>query len=168
MSAEGVHSVVTVRSPVFTYGDLLIQATMFLIVGPVGAMVWLFATPGGLSLQVVLLKLGFWAVLLVVMDVMLEAMTHVRRIDVETRGVTFYYLFSKEFGAWNTLSPSDYPSRHGMYAFKGVRSDGGQRAYTVTNRQARAILSHPSRPAWEGGSDVLQTINQADPGPNER
>src|SRR5208282_2050247 len=90
-------------------------------------------------------------IILVAVDVAYEGYLSVRRVDIDSRGVTFRYLFHSEFGFWYALGPSPRPPSHDMWAILRIRLTKGTRSirgHWVTLEQARAILSHPACPEW--------------------
>ncbi len=94
-------------------------------------------------------------------DLLLLALTSVRRIDIGPDGVTFHYLFNREFGAWSDLSPGNLPAQHGLW-FVLRRRPGARRvpvrAHRITLKQAEAILSCKARPNWNLSPAIAQSL----------
>jgi hypothetical protein len=122
--------------------------TFILLFAPFALLITLFLTPGGPSVNL-FPKLGLWAGLLVLIGLLMTASISVRRVDVDQSGITVRYLFDKRRATWAALTPSPHPPRKGMwslYSRPTATGVGKARRYIVTVEQARAILSHPSRP----------------------
>lgn len=106
-------------------------------------------------------------VLLICTDLGVEAILSVRRVDIDSTGVTFRYLFNTEHGSWSDISPGEKPPWRETWYVRRRRSRGriiGRapfRAHNITLEQAHAILAYPSRPAWNVDPTILRRLAES-------
>jgi hypothetical protein len=111
-----------------------------LLYGPFGK-----APPGGFEA---------WAIasvfVYVGVDLLLEELGYVRRVEITDFGVAFVFWFHTEKGRWDQLFPSDTPVWFHSFAIMRSRGEGRRpRAYNVTVEQAKAIIAHPCAANWK-------------------
>jgi hypothetical protein len=85
-------------------------------------------------------------------DLVIEGVTSVRRVVISENGVTFHYLFHKEFGAWADLglySTGVEPDLWGIARVRRGSRWAERRGHRVTTNQVRAIIAYPTRPRWD-------------------
>jgi hypothetical protein len=79
-----------------------------------------------------------------------ENLVSVRRVDIDSAGVTFRYLMHSEHGNWEQLEPSGRPPRNGMWVIIQNPVSGSRvRGHWITVQQAEAIVHYPSHPQWK-------------------
>jgi hypothetical protein len=104
-------------------------------------------------------------ILIGAVDFLFEELVSVRRVDIDTTGVTFHYLFHRERGVWLDLSPDAAPPSHGTWCLRRRRPAKGLlrripvRAHQITLEQARAVFSYPRRPRWDIDPEVLRATS---------
>jgi hypothetical protein len=93
-----------------------------------------------------------------------ESIVSVRRIDIDSTGVSFHYLFHVERGAWLDLTPGPTPPAHGMWCLLRRRHAGvlfrrvPVRSHQITLEQARVTLSFPACPHWDLPPEVSRQL----------
>jgi hypothetical protein len=137
-----------------------ILVVLYVIFASVGVL--FIAVLGGPRYPVDFLPRAATALVVVTVAIALIAeFTLVRRVEIDSRGVTFRYLLHTEFGSWDSLSPFKSPIEHGMWGFarsrRGQRS-ASERGHLVTLQQAKAILIYPTAPKWTIRQDVAARI----------
>ncbi len=142
--------VVVVGTGGWTWGDKMLQLVMAGCY-PVGVLFVVFLSGPQPPTDVVPKLIGV-AVLMGGIDLFVEAVASVRRVTIDSGGMTFRFLFHSERREWRDLEPSRALPKHGMWGVAS-RSRGGrpvrQRGYGLTVAQARAILDFPNGPAWD-------------------
>lgn len=131
---------------VFALGGILILLTVYLIFTDPG--LFRYDLPGAL------LGVAAFLIGLAILD------RFPRDVDVGPEGVEFDYLLSHIKLTWGQLAG---PVRVGK-GFVAFRAAGGTKGVwgllTVTDEQARTILSHPSCPAFELPDEVATELRQ--------
>jgi hypothetical protein len=144
----------------WTWGDAMVQVTCVALY-PVGALFAVFLSGPQPPADVLPRLLGF-ALFVAGVDLFVEALISVRRVSLDSQGVSFRYLFHTERREWTDLEPSKLTPRHGGWGVIS-RFRGGhramQRAYALTIEQARAIVGHPNCPRWDLPADVRKALN---------
>ena len=149
--------VISVRAQGLTYADRSIQIGM-LIVAPLAALEIILLTNGGPSRDT-FGKIGLFLLTISAYELITEGLASVRRVDIDSMGVRFRYLFHSERGVWADLRPGRSPARHGMWMV--VRDRGvsrRRRGHWVTWAQAQAILRYPARPRWDFRPGVPESL----------
>jgi hypothetical protein len=130
---------------------------------PFDVLFIIFLTPGGPS-HYLPVKLAILAGCIVTGELFLLSAGSVRRVDVDSSGVTFWYILAKERGMWIDFRPGRFPPKEGMWHVVRTTKSGRQRGHTITLEQARAILAHPSRPRWDFAPGVAEALGMTNPG----
>ena len=104
--------------------------------------------PGLVPLSI---RLSIWTVVLLAFFLWMENTQGIRRVQVDSSGVTFHYLLRRKFGRWRDLSVGATPQPDanrigGIYLSRSFLDRGRPDAWLhfVTRDQARAILLHPT------------------------
>lgn len=91
------------------------------------------------------------AILLTLLDLLIEELVSTRAITLTASGVTFRYPFHSEYRQWSDLEPSQSPAQSGSWYVTSRRTLGHRssaRAFRLTIEQARAMLDYPACPKW--------------------
>jgi hypothetical protein len=148
---------VTSRSP--TLNDVVLQAIWVTVI----AVLFVIFASGDITIggrPSIWFDYGF-LIAMTAVDVALVARTHVTRIDIDPKGVTFYYPFNRERGAWDDLSPWPKPLSMGVWWIQRRQSPGRSpavRGHSLTRRQAQAVWNYPVRPTWRVAPSVLRSL----------
>ena len=140
-----------VRSPPLTTGDWIYQ-TVFLVIG-IAYLYSVLTTRGSATYPWLAPTLSVSGILfLLAVDLAITNKISVRRIEVDSIGVTFRFLFHNERASWSELSAGPPRITYGGWwvvrSWEDRRGTNRSRAYFVTIPQARAILASPDRPKW--------------------
>ena len=166
-----------IHSRGLTQRDAVAQSVFLLIA--VLACLWVLFVQRPANLVVLLILLGGLVVSFLIADLVVFDRTHVRKVTLDSAGVTFQYLFHRERSPWSELGPAPRSFDHGSWAV--VRSipdwsNSGMwryygrvssirppttRAYEVSLEQARAILLYPSRPKWTIPDSTARSLGVA-------
>ena len=146
----------TIPTRFLTYWDIQVQAIV-LLCAPVDALYILVLTTGGPA-QNFHAKLALFIGVVVCTDLLLEGITSVRRVDIDQTGVTFRYLFHKERGTWEVLTPATQLPSHGTWFIIRATKRGSRRGHRVTVAQGKAILEFPSAPKWAVDRGILSSL----------
>jgi hypothetical protein len=151
-------STVVVRTDGLTYWDRKVLK-IALILSPLMFLGIVFGTAGGVGYDTwgkVTLAVGAIAFACL----MPPELTSVRRVTLDDSGVIFRFLFHKERAAWAELKPSGPPALHDLWAVlrEQPKYRVNPRAFTITVKQARAIMAHPNCPKWDLSPEVRQSL----------
>jgi hypothetical protein len=161
MSDQPGSSVVSVPTGRLTYYDRRTQLAL-VIIAPVDALLIIGLTIGGPTHDT-LLKVVLFMLTLIAYELIVEEIISVRRVDIDSSGVTFRYLMHKERGSWADLGPSQSPVTHGMWEIVRVKKSGARRGHLVTLAQAQAILRSDCRPHWDFRPGVAESLGLVKP-----
>ena len=87
------------------------------------------------------------------LDLALANKSHLRRIEIDSTGISFVFLLHSERALWSELEPAPFPARLGDWGiYRNITDSRGsikRRGITLTVAQGRAILAYPTRPYWD-------------------
>jgi len=155
-------SAVSVPTGGLTFYDRRTQLVL-IILAPVAALLIIGLTIGGPTHDT-LLKVVIFVLTLIAYELIVEEIISVRRVDIDSSGVTFRYVMHKEHGSWDDLRPSRSPVTHEMWEIVRVKKSGTRRGHLVTLAQAQAILHSKFRPHWDFRPGVAESLGLASPG----
>lgn len=161
MYEDAAGSITVVPTRGLTWWDGYFALLAYVVALPVGTLMYYFLAVGGFPDGF----LGSFIAALVSVSVgyiVILSLASVRRVTVNTSGVSFRFLFNTEHVGWTSLSPGKDPVAHGAWWIRSsdVRSSPSRlpRAYRLTRQQARAILSHPCCPKWNLQLETLRDL----------
>ena len=140
---------VTIKTRGWTWLDRMIQVVIICLF-PIGVY-FMIIISGPLPPNELVPRLVGIIALLVVLDLVAESITSVRKVDFNSDGVVFSFLFHRERRGWTELEPSTAPAEHGgWYVLSRFRNGKqvSQRGFRLTLEQARSLLKYPSAPKW--------------------
>jgi len=153
---------VVVRTTGFTWLDKvgqLVVACMF----PIGVL-WVIYLSGPPSPSDVVPRLVGVIAFLAAVDLAWVSIVSVRRVEIDTEGVSFRYLFHTERRNWSDLRPGSGPPEHRDWWLRStfhIGRNSFERGYHISIEQAKSILGHPSCPKWDLAPKVRQGLEAA-------
>ena len=161
-AATSPQAVVIIETKGWTWMDR-VKLAIFLCLYPVivlfGAFIDRVEGMSGLTQSAVVVGGGLLLLFLVS-----EEITSVRRIELTSTGVTFRFPFHSEYRSWSDLEPAQVPASHGLWYAQSRFRNGkpaSQRSFRLTLEQAKGILSHPACTKWKLQSQVASSLGVA-------